>query len=127
MSELYAENILYHYQNPSNKGELPDAEVQVGDVNTLCGDKVKLYVKLNGGVIEKLMFQGSGCAISMASASMLTEHVHGKTIKEVASMGQQDVLTMMGLPSLTPMRIKCAMLPLRTLQKGLITYESKHV
>ncbi|MEM3857641.1 MAG: iron-sulfur cluster assembly scaffold protein, partial [Thermoprotei archaeon] len=61
MSEMYAENILYHYQNPSNKGVIPEAQVKIEDTNVLCGDKVALYAKLSGDKIERLTFEGSGC------------------------------------------------------------------
>jgi nitrogen fixation NifU-like protein len=125
MSDIFQETILHHYEHPSNKGMIENPDVKISDTNTLCGDKVTMYARLNGRVLEEVKFDGAGCAISMASASLLTEKAKGMSIRDVIELGQRDVLEMLGLESLTPMRIKCAMLGVRTLQKGLIEYESK--
>lgn len=122
MSELYAENILYHYEHPSNKGAIKDADIKNTDMNTLCGDQVTIYVKVKDGKAEDVKFQGIGCAISQASASMLTEKAHGSDLRQILELGQKDVLDMLGIESLSPMRLKCAMLALRTLQKGIVNY-----
>jgi nitrogen fixation NifU-like protein len=125
LSELYAENILYHYEHPSNKGVLEDAHIKHTDMNALCGDQVTIYAKVIDGKISDIKFQGIGCAISQASASMLTERVKGMELKRVLEMGQKQILEMLGVDTLSPMRIKCAMLALRTLQKGILNYLAK--
>jgi nitrogen fixation NifU-like protein len=125
LSEIFEEKILYHYEHPSNRGVIEDAQIKHRDLNTLCGDQVTIYASLDGDVISDIKFQGIGCAISMASTSMLTEKVKGMNIKDVLELGQKDVLDMLGIESLTPMRVKCAMLGLRTLQKGIIEYTAK--
>lgn len=122
MSEIYAENILYHYEHPSNKGTIKDADIKNTDMNTLCGDQVTIYVSVKDGKAEELKFQGIGCAISQASASMLTDKVRGFDLKLILDLGQKDILEMLGIESLSPMRLKCAMLALRTLQKGIVNY-----
>jgi len=125
LSEIFEEKILYHYEHPSNRGVIEDAQIKHRDLNTLCGDQVTIYASLDGSKIKDIKFQGVGCAISMASTSMLTEKVMGMDIKDVLKLGQKDVLEMLGIESLSPMRIKCAMLGLRTLQKGIIEYTSR--
>jgi nitrogen fixation NifU-like protein len=125
MSEIFEEKILYHYEHPANRGVIEDAQIKHRDLNTLCGDQVTIYATLEGSKIKDIKFQGVGCAISMASTSMLTEKVKGMDFKEVLSLGQKEVLDMLGIESLTPMRMKCAMLGLRTLQKGIIEYTAK--
>ena len=80
LQELYREVILDHNRNPRNFGELADATRVVAGVNPLCGDKMTLYVKLGGGKIEDIRFQGTGCAISVASSSLMTERVKGAPV-----------------------------------------------
>lgn len=123
--DLFEERVLYHYEHPSNRGVIEDAQIKHRDMNTLCGDQVTIYALLEGSKIKDIKFQGVGCAISMASTSMLTEKVKGMDIGDVLKLGQKDVLEMLGVGSLSPMRIKCAMLGLRTLQKGIIEYTSR--
>ncbi|MEM0120161.1 MAG: iron-sulfur cluster assembly scaffold protein [Thermoprotei archaeon] len=125
MSEIFEEKILYHYEHPSNRGVIDGAQIRYRDMNTLCGDQVTIYASLNGDTISDIKFQGVGCAISMASTSMLTEKVKGMNIRDVLQLGQKDVLDMLGIETLTPMRMKCAMLGLRTLQKGVLEYTAK--
>lgn len=125
MSEIFEERVLYHYEHPSNRGVIEEAQVKHREINTLCGDQVTIYALLEDSKIKDIKFQGVGCAISMASTSMLTEKVKGMDIAEVLKLGQKDVLEMLGIESLSPMRIKCAMLGLRTLQKGIVEYMSR--
>lgn len=123
--DIFEERVLYHYEHPSNRGVIEDADIKYRDLNTLCGDQVTIYAKVDGSRIVDIKFQGVGCAISMASTSMLTERVKGMELTDVLKMGQKDVLEMLGIESLSPMRIKCAMLGLRTLQKGILEYSSR--
>lgn len=121
--EIYREIILDYYRNPRNFGTIPDAEVQARDSNPLCGDDIALYVKLDGdGRAADVKFDGRGCAISQASASMLTEMVKGKPLDQLRQLGKEQILKALGNPDLGPVRIKCALLSLKVLKTGLYAY-----
>jgi nitrogen fixation NifU-like protein len=118
MDDLYRENILDHYQNPRNFGELDDPDISFEDDNPLCGDVIRLDIKLDEeDRVSDIAFSGEGCAISQASASMLTEEILGKTLEEVKEIGKEDVLELLGI-QLGPVRIKCALLSLKVLKAG---------
>lgn len=120
MSDLYREQMLEHYHEPQNFGVLPDAEVDIHLDNPTCGDTIHLTAQLDTeGRIAKVMFEGHGCVISMAAASMLTEEVIGKTPQEVAALELHDIETMMGGLRLSMGRVKCALLSVNALKKGL--------
>lgn len=126
IEDLYREEIIDHYQNPRNFGKMRDADVSFSDYNPVCGDEVEMQAKMENGTVKEAMFTGKGCAISQAAASMLTENVGGKSNKEIATMKQDEMLKIIRInPS--PVRIKCAMLALRALQKGIIQYEATKV
>ncbi len=118
MEDLYREIILDHYENPRNYGELPDADISYEDDNPLCGDRIRIDLKVQDGRIVDVRFSGKGCAISQASASMLTERIKGATIEEARQLTRDDILEMLGIP-LGPARIKCALLSLKVLKAGL--------
>lgn len=117
MDDLYKEIILDHYQNPHNHGSLPDATNTYEDSNPLCGDRVRMELKIENGVIADVRFTGKGCAISQASASMLTDEVKGKPLDALHAIDKQAVLDMLGIP-LSPSRVKCALLPLKVMKAG---------
>jgi nitrogen fixation NifU-like protein len=127
---LYKEVILEHGKKPRNRNAMAAADLQAEGVNPLCGDHVTVYVKIAGGAIGEISFEGSGCLISIASASMMTEAVRGKSADESSVMA--DAVTGMtagaappeGLEALGgvlefPVRIRCATLPWRTLRAAL--------
>ncbi len=114
-SDIYRDIILDYYRHPRNAGELPNADVRAKDSNPLCGDIIEMQLKINDGKIDDVRFQGKGCAISQASASMLTEVVKGKSLDEVKGMGKSDVLDLLGIDP-GPTRIKCALLGLKVLK-----------
>jgi nitrogen fixation NifU-like protein len=116
--DLYRENILDHYQHPRNKGEIANPDITYEDANPLCGDKLRMDFRIKDGRIEQVRFSGAGCAISQAAASMLCEEVEGKTLEEVKRLTREDVLEMVGIP-LGPVRLKCALLALKTLKAGV--------
>ena len=121
--EMYQDNILDHYENPSHWGTLDHPTFEIRDLNPLCGDEVRIQARLDDeGRLAAIRFEGKGCVISLAAASMLLEAVEGKTLDEVKKMGRQDMLDLLGVP-LTTMRVKCAMLPLRALEKAIHRYE----
>lgn len=116
--DLYREIILDHYKHPRNFGDLAGANAVAQAQNATCGDTITMQVKLTGGIIQDVKFSGSGCAISQASASMLTEKVKHTSVSAVMKMTSRDILDMIGT-TLTPSRVKCATLPLEVLQKAV--------
>jgi len=118
VESLYREHILDHYRHPRNQGTLDGADVSYQLENELCGDVIRLDVRLQDGRVSEARFSGHGCVISTASASMLTEEVQGKTVDELKALRDEDVFRMLGI-ALPPMRVRCGLLPLRALQKGL--------
>ena len=119
MDELYRDEILEHYRHPHNFGTLeePDA-VQEGS-NPLCGDRITLMLGISeAGIVDEVAFTGRGCAISQASASMLTDEIKGKPLTEIARLGSKDILDTLGIP-ISPARLKCALLSLDTLRRAL--------
>lgn len=118
MDNFYRENILDHFQNPRNFGHLDKPGLVNEEENTLCGDRIRMEIKIKLKTIEDIRFEGEGCAISMASASMLTEKVKGMNIIEVKNLNTKDILELLGI-ALTPIRLKCALLPLEALQRAL--------
>ena len=120
-SDIYKDIILDYYRHPRNFGELPDPDVRAKDSNPLCGDVIEMELKIRDGRIDDLRFKGRGCAISQASASMLTELARGKTLEEVKSMGKDDVLNMLGIDP-GPTRIKCALLGLKVIKLAAYGY-----
>ena len=113
--DMYAENILDHYRNPKNFGKLENPDVKFRELNPLCGDEYEFQLKLSDGSVKDVKFNGDGCAISMASASMLSEFVRGKKISEVKKVSAEDIFKLIGI-TVSPARIKCALLPLSVLK-----------
>ncbi|MEM1179048.1 MAG: Fe-S cluster assembly sulfur transfer protein SufU [Acidobacteriota bacterium] len=135
LRQLYQEIILDHYRSPRNHGSLDGADREAKGHNPLCGDSVKISIDLDGDRIHDIAFEGAGCAISTASASLLTEAIKGKTILEAEALGQnfRDLLTgrtepgdhelgkleaFVGVREL-PVRVKCATLAWHTLKAAL--------
>ena len=136
LKDLYRDVIVDHNRHPRNFREIPDADRRADGFNPLCGDKLTVYVKLDGGRISDVSFNGSGCAISVASASLLTESVKGRTVSEAGQLFTRmhelltrddaalDPATLGKLAALTgvrefPARVKCASLCWHTLNAAL--------
>ena len=122
--DMYQENILDHYENPRNFGHLKEHDIKSHDSNPLCGDTFDMEIKFMGDKIEDIRFSGHGCAISTASASMLTEKIKKMSFEEVKKLEQKDILELLGI-ELSHVRIKCAMLPLKVLKLGVYNYMDK--
>ena len=120
-SDIYKDIILDYYRNPRNFGDLLNPDVRAKDSNPLCGDIVEMQLKINDGKVEDVRFKGKGCAISQASASMLTEVVKGKTLDEIKALSKADVLNLLGIDP-GPTRIKCALLGLKVVKLGVYGY-----
>ena len=118
MDDLYRDYILEHYRRPHNFGPIEGATASHEGANPLCGDRITLQVRVLGGKVDGVGFTGRGCAISQASASLLTDEIKGKLLEHAADLVPQDVLDLLGI-YISPARMKCAMLSLDTLQKTL--------
>jgi len=117
---MYREVILDHYKHPHHFGTLPKKSAQATLYNTSCGDTItmELYIDKKSKKIVDIGFSGSGCAISMASASMLTDELIGKSTDVAQNLKTEDIIKLLGT-TLTPSRVKCAVLPLEVIQKAM--------
>jgi nitrogen fixation NifU-like protein len=118
MDDFYRENILDHYKNPRNSGHLEHPTVTAEGVNPLCGDELSVELEVEDGVVRDVRFNGRGCAISQAAASMISEVAKGRAVDEVRGFGAEDVLEELGIP-LMPIRLKCALLSVNLLRVAL--------
>ncbi|HLI89445.1 MAG TPA: SUF system NifU family Fe-S cluster assembly protein [Ktedonobacteraceae bacterium] len=118
MSMDYREYILDHYRNPRNYGKLENPSTHAEDSNPLCGDQLAIDLLVEGDRVTAVRFQGRGCAISQAAASMLSEMIEGQPVAEVVKLGKDDILDALGIP-ISPARMKCAFLSLRVLHRSL--------
>jgi nitrogen fixation NifU-like protein len=117
VEDLYRDQIIDHYQNPRNHGTLEHPDISYEEDNPVCGDHIRIDLKVVDGKVAEARFDGHGCSISQAAASMLTESIIGKPLDEVRQMGKEQVLEMLGIP-LGPVRLKCALLALKVLKAG---------
>lgn len=124
--DIYAEEIISQYEHPHNRGRIETASAVFHDNNPVCGDDLTIYLVVKDGVVEDAKFDGVGCAISVASASMLTDFIKGKRLDEIMGMGFETVKSVMGIDP-GPARLKCATLPLKAAKKALFLYEHKKV
>ncbi|QPV64556.1 SUF system NifU family Fe-S cluster assembly protein [Halosimplex litoreum] len=122
-SDMYRQQILDHYKNPRNYGEIEEATFTHVGENPMCGDTIEMDVVLDDDeeVIEAVAFRGDGCAISQASASMLSEQLAGMAVEDLEEMDRDDVIDMLGV-DISPMRVKCAVLAEKVAQDGAEIY-----
>ena len=118
VDSLYRETILDHYRNPRNKGRLDPADFTYEDTNPLCGDEIRIDLRVKDGVVSDIKFDGRGCAVSQAAVSILTEMVEGRPLDEVKAITKDDLLEELGIP-VSPARMKCALLGLKVLKAGI--------
>ena len=118
MDDLYRDYILEHYRRPHNFGVIESPTSSYEGSNPLCGDRITLQLGIDDGVVQRVGFTGRGCAISQASASLLTDEIKGKAVADVEAFRADDLLDLLGI-EISPARLKCAMLSHETLQKAL--------
>ena len=119
MDDFYRELIIDHYKNPHYRGELNPNDISFEDDNPLCGDHIRVDLRLDAdGRVKEAAFTGHGCAISQASADLLMEAIIGKSLDDVKQMNRDDILEMLGI-DLGPVRLKCALLSLKVLKAGV--------
>lgn len=119
MDDLYRELIIDRYKAPLYRGQLDPHDITFEDDNPLCGDHIRIDLRVNGaGYVTEAVFDGSGCAISQASADLLVESILNKTLDEIKLLTKDDILDMLGI-ELGPVRLKCALLSLKVLKAGV--------
>lgn len=119
MDDLYREQIIDRYKNPRMRGKLDPHDFSYQDDNPLCGDRIRVDIRLGeDGRVSEAAFSGEGCAISQASADLLTEAVVGKSLDEIKALDKEDVLELLGI-ELGPVRLKCALLSLKVIKAGV--------
>lgn len=122
MSDLYREELMEIYKNPSRKGKLKGAKASAHQTNPMCGDEISIQLKVEKGVIQDAKFDGSACLVSIVSSEILLENLVGKTIEYAKNISKDDLLKMLNL-NLTTSRIGCATLVLKALEEALKNYE----
>lgn len=122
--DIYAEEIISNYEHPHNKGKIDNPSVKLHENNPVCGDDITIYCIIKENRIEDIKFEGEGCAISMGTASMLTDFVKGKSISDIEKMDLNTIKELIGIDP-GPARVKCATLALKTLKGSLFLYQHK--
>jgi nitrogen fixation NifU-like protein len=122
--DFYAEELISHYEHPHNKGVISNSDSKFHEYNPTCGDDITIYLKIKNDIIEDVKFDGNGCSISIASASMLTDFVKGKKLSEIEKMDFKTLKELINIDP-GPARLKCATLSLKTLKGAVFLYEHK--
>lgn len=123
-NQLYQQELLDHYRHPRNRGVLPHAQVTTQTFNPSCGDKIAMQLSIQDGHLIEIRFQGEGCVISQAAASLLTEQTVQKPLSLLETLNKDFMLTLVGIP-LGPTRLRCALLSLEALHEGLALYRAQ--
>ncbi len=122
--DIYVEEMISHYEHPHNKGRIDKPSATFHEFNPVCGDDITVYLTIEDDILKDVKFDGSGCSISIAAASMLTDEVKGKRLAEIERMGFPELKEIIGIDP-GPVRLKCATLSLKTLKGAVFLYEHK--
>jgi nitrogen fixation NifU-like protein len=125
-ADMYADELIEQYEHPHNNGVIKDADGEMHEHNPLCGDEITMYFSLKGNQISDIKFSGSGCVISMSTASKLTDFVKGMPLDKLEKMGVKDIIDLIGIDP-GPARLKCATLSLRALKEAAFVYEHRAI
>jgi nitrogen fixation NifU-like protein len=124
--DIYAEELIHNYEHPMNKRPMAGATVSMTEENISCGDEITVHLRIEKGRVADVSFEGSGCVISMGTASILTEHLKGKSLREVEKMTREDLLKLINIEP-GPVRMHCATLSLRAIKRAVLAHEKKPV
>ncbi len=124
--DMYAENLIYNYEHPSNKHTMEKADASTHEENISCGDKIDIFLEIRDGKVSDVSFEGTGCVISMGTASILTDSLKGKSLADVEKMDKAELLKLISIDP-GPVRMHCATLSLRAVKKAVFQYEKKPV
>ena len=121
MPALYSNTLLDHFRHPRNYGSLDAPEISNEQFNPLCGDRIRIELKLEQSIVSEARFKGDGCAISTAAASLLTEMVRGEDVAQLTNLTDAQLIAALE-SDIQPVRLQCALLPLQALREGLKVY-----
>ena len=124
MIDMYQENILEHYKNPQNFGRIAKPTVLHKEYNPICGDEITVHLLVENNYVKEIKFMGSGCAISMAAMSILSEEIKHKSFDEIKKISREDVVALLGIP-IGPVRLKCALLGLKAVVKAIEEFQTR--
>jgi nitrogen fixation protein NifU and related proteins len=124
MPALYSDTLLDHFRHPRNYGDLPAADISYESFNPVCGDRIRIAVKLNDTIVQDVRFKGDACAISTAAASLLTELILGANLEELSTIPNDRLISALE-SDIKPARLQCALLPLEALRTGLEEYQNR--
>ncbi len=122
--DLYAEDLVANYEHPHNKKTMENSDSSSHEYNTTCGDDITIYIKVKDGKVDNISFDGSGCAISVGTASKLTDAIKGKSIEDIEKLGFDFIVDLIGIDP-GPARAKCASISLKALKHAVFIYEHK--
>jgi len=125
MAALYSDILLDHFRHPRNFGSLVAPDISNEQFNPLCGDRIRIELKLNQSIVNEARFKGDACAISTAAASLLTELIVGEDIAELANLSDARLVSALE-SEIKPARLQCALLPLQALREGLKNYKCRN-
>lgn len=123
---MYAEELLSSYETQKNKHKLEKPDAEMHEENVSCGDRITVFLKIEGGIVKDVSYDGDGCVISMGSANILMEKLKGKSVQEIESMDKKSLIDAINIDP-GPVRMHCATLSLKAIKEALFKYENKQI